>query len=239
MHDLHAIASDLLKHYKDEDNQITVDRDPQKWSTGNGLLHTGFAVVLMRRLGIESDYDWAKIAFELAEDPGQPGVYDRNRGRNDKNAHDDYYGIVGASSAMGWKFHGDVLKHGVRNAFIYENVDGSFDFKKDWWAFRLRFPFVVLWYFLANGKATWLKWLFKWYLKKHVATDHPSGIIKAYCALGSLVEIDPKYWLGFEREWLASHDLEKSCLEYFKSPDHPLVKLSAILKASLFSTSES
>lgn len=228
------LAEQLLKHYIDEDSQVTVVKDPGKWSTGNGLLHTGFAVVLLNRLNIKCDYSWAKKAFELAEDPCQPGVFDRNKNRNDRNAHDDYYGIVGASSVMNWRFHVDVLKHGQKNFFIYENVDGVFNITKDWWAFRLRFPFVILWYYLANKKAKWLRWLFKWYLKHHVAKKHCSGIIKSYCALGSLVAIDPKYWSDFEKEWLQKHDLEQSCLEYFIDPEHPLVKLSAILKQKVF-----
>lgn len=229
MEKLNNLALELLKHYLDEDFQITVDRNPGKWTTGNGLLHTGFAVVLLRRLNINIEYDWAFSAFQLAETPQQPGVFHRNFNRLDRNAHDDYYGIVAASSVMGWDFHKRVLIHGLKHCFFYDNTNHKFDTIDDIRSWRIRMPFVILWYFLANKKLTFLRYLFKIYLKYLIDTKHCSGIIKAYCALGSLTLIDPKYWESFEKQWLQKYNLPKACEEYFKTKEHPLVGLSQYL----------
>lgn len=222
------LLRELENHYLDGDCQVTVDRDPTKWSTGNGLLHTGFAGIVLARLGVSKELlGWVGKAFEMAEDPGQPGVFDRNAGRNDKNAHDDAYGIVGASSVLGLRFHKDILKHGLTHFFIYENVDGIFNGLKDAWALRLRFPFVILWYFLASDWLRPLAGLMRFYLRRYVDKSHPSGLIKAYCVIGSMA-VKNKAWAAFEKEWLEANDLVGAVKEYFykkDQPEHPIVGL--------------
>lgn len=232
-----SAKAEVLQHYLDEDGQITVDRDPSKWSTGNGLMHLGFFMCLL----------WGSDQLELADEirfynavkacEDEPGVYDRNPGRNDRNAHDDANGIVAASVCakaiwgMPW-FHKEVLIHGLKNFFIYENVDGKFNGLRDLWACRLRFPFIILWYFLVNQWLRGLLPIMLIFLTFSLRSKRADSLIMDYCKVESLAA---RYkWLKFYRNWwLRRANLTERTAEYFNKegqPEHGLVALSRELK---------
>lgn len=221
---------EVLQHYTDQDFQITVDRDPGKWTTGNGLMHLGFFICLLHGSGqLElSDIEFFQKAVNMCQEGNDLGVYDRNQGRQDKNAHDDATGVVSGSAVSGCQFHKDVLSHGIKNFFVYENVDGKFNGIKDLWAFRARFPFLILWYFLLNKKLRILLPIMIAYLCFTKKSDRADSTIMNYCKVESLVSVYPKLKI-FRNWWLKHSDLKTKTEEYFKS-EHPLIGLVSELK---------
>src|SRR6267154_669901 len=94
----------ILNYYLDGDGQVTVDKNPTKWSTGNGLLHTGLFYMILAINQILDDAD--KLRFRKAVDDcwvraksGHviPGLLNRNPGRPDLEGQDDYVGVCGGS----------------------------------------------------------------------------------------------------------------------------------------------
>lgn len=227
MQQLQLLKQQLINEYLDEDLQFTIDRFPTKWSSGNGLMHTGFVITLFKKLSLlgELDVERFKKAVELCENG--PGVYDRNKGRDDANAHDDTIGVCAGSVAGRLKKHRDVLLCGLKTCFIYDN-EGETDFiddlnplKWEWWSFRLRMPFEILWYVNINFILTNL-----------LPFSHIRLLMRnktGYFALLDLMrwEALPKFkWfdkLYYKRERLER--LEASSQEYFKSTNHPVVGL--------------
>lgn len=227
-----SYKEELIKHYIDQDLQVTVDRDPTRWSTGNGLLHNGVFLCLLYGAEQLEESDIARFNASVALCEDGEGVYDRNRGRNDQNAHDDATGVAAGSAIGELKYHKDILNHGLKHFFTYENVDHSFDGLKDLWAFRLRFPFIVLWYFLINKKLRLLTPIFLLFLLTVIFDSRADSKIMKYCMLESLAKTC-KCLRMFRNIWLSLVNLPRAMREYFNKegqPEHPIVGLSTELK---------
>lgn len=225
--------NELVQHYIDADLQITVDRDPLKWSTGNGLLHSGLFVCLLKDSLQLTQVDASRFEGCVSMCEVVPGVYDRNLGRKDANAHDDSIGIAAGSVICDSRFHKDVLKHGLNSFFTYDNVDNNFNFGLDWWSFRLRFPHIVLWYFLINGKLRLLSPLLLLYiLIDSMQSKRADSFLLNYCMITALSE-ESGMWSRFKKWWINKFDLPKKLAEYFGEA-HPIVALS---KESVWYTS--
>jgi hypothetical protein len=99
----------IYAHYRDESGQITIDRDPTPNSTGNGLLHYGLFITMLKELGIAQIDDIE--ALEMLVDKctvrgadGKPiyGLVHRSLWKTTElEGPDDYYGLLAAS------FHSD------------------------------------------------------------------------------------------------------------------------------------
>lgn len=210
----------VLANYLDPDLQITVDKNPGKWTSGNGLMHTGFFYSLCAALDqvTPEDKERFKQCVELCEDP--EGLYDRNQGRDDKNAHDDACGVVAASAMLGCRFHTDVLDHGRANMFIYNNTDdrkfitGLDPRQWQWWSFRARFPFEIVWYYLVNKKATILKPVLFLQLLLNKPKDYHA--ILSFMRYVSTFKPNRLFWTSERKA-----NLIAAVKEYFK-PEHPI-----------------
>lgn len=227
-----SFKDEIIKHYIDEDLQVTVDRNPSKWSTGNGLLHTGLFMCLLygsKKLELQDIYRF-KLCVDLCED--QKGLYDRNKGRNDKNAHDDSIGVAAGSVIANLNYHVDILDYGLKNNFVYDNVDHSNNIINSPWAFRARFPFLILWYFLINKKFKILLPIMLVYLIFCLKSKRADAIIMNYCKIESLTATY-KYLKWFRNWWVQKSNLTNKFREYFNKPgemEHPIIGLSEELK---------
>lgn len=228
-----SAKQDVLDHYLDVDGLVTIDRDPSKWSTGNGLMHLGFFTCLLAGGDNLTAADVVRFNSAVRGCQVAPGLYDRNPGRPDADSHDDANGVVSGSVVCGLPFHRDVLIYGLKHFFFYDNVDQTFNGWKDLWAFRLRFPFVVLWYFLVNK---WLRLLLPVMLAflalSLVFTHASDSRIEDYCKVESLALIYPCL-AGFRNWWVRHAKLEAATAAYFNEPnlpEHPLVQLVRELK---------
>ena len=140
--------SEILSHYLDRDNLVSLDRDPTPWSSGNGLLYTGLFYTILglrNELTIEDRVRWVSAvkACEVS-----PGVYNRNPLREDFEAHDDYCGIASASAFMGDEFARDILEHGLKTDWHYDNTGKEPGLRSD----HSRFLGRVAFYYMAAGE---------------------------------------------------------------------------------------
>lgn len=222
-----SVKEEILREYVDQDRQIVIDRFPSKWSTGNGLMTTGLFYTLCSLLGDidDADRDRFEIAVMLCQQ--DPGVYNRNPDRRDANAHDDVVGVVAASVLMNETFHIDVLTHGKANKFIYNNTEDT-RFTRNtlnptrwqWWSFRLRFPFEILWYYIVNKQLTVLKPLLYLQLMSHKSSDYHA--ILNMMRFVSVFGPSKRYFTERRKK-----DIKFAMADYFKSVYHPMYKLMA------------
>lgn len=160
--DLIDFKNEILSHYVDEEYQVTIDRNPTKWSSGNGLLHTGIFYTI---LGINNLLDYNdRRRFQRAVDlcwvrdrDSQPiyGLLNRNFGREDKQAHDDYIGVVAGGVFTGTDVCRFIYEYGNRNLYSYDNTHpyNKNIFSKDFWtSFQGRFPGLIGFYKISADK---------------------------------------------------------------------------------------
>ena len=146
--DLASFKQEVLAHYMDQDHLVTVDRDPGKWSTGNGLLHTGIFYLI---LGINnaaeySDRGQFASIVRACWSHGISGLLDRNPGRPDKESQDDYIGIMAAAYLLSSPVAVEILNYGKRNFFSYDNTNPNRFVLS---ACHLRFPGLIGFYRLC------------------------------------------------------------------------------------------
>lgn len=224
-----SARDEVISHYTDQDLQVTVDRDPGKWTTGNGLLHSGLFICMLHGSDQIERTDMLRFSNAVEMCEVVPGVYDRNQGRKDQNAHDDAVGVVSGSVLCNLHFNIDVLWHGITHLFCYDNVDNKFNGIKDLWSFRGRFPVHIAWYFALGNKLflpTVLLVLTSIALNKN--TTKSDVKLQAYCMLESL-SCKYEFLSGFRSWWLKGANLPGAVASYF-GQDHPLVKLSTQIK---------
>lgn len=228
-----SAKDEVVQHYVDQDSLVTIDRDPGRWTTGNGLMHLGFFTCLLAGSDELTAADVVRFNSAVRGCQVAPGLYDRNPGRPDADSHDDANGVVSGSVVCGLPFHRDVLLYGLKHFFFYDNTDQTFDGWKDLWALRLRFPFVVLWYFLVNS---WMRPLLPLMLTflslSLVFSSAADSRVEDYCKVESLALVYPRL-KGFRNWWLRHSKLEMSAATYFNQPnlpEHPLVQLVRELK---------
>jgi hypothetical protein len=144
---------EILKHYLDVDKLVTIDRDPGKWSSGNSLLFTGLFYTILHKLreatpeDVERFSEAVGLCWEGSKEQAIPGLLERNDGREDREAHDDYVGVVAASFHLGTRHAGDIYAYGKAHFWSFDNVHpGVFSFQN--WArnFHGRFPGLVGFY---------------------------------------------------------------------------------------------
>lgn len=121
-----SFREEVELHYTDPEGMITQVRDPaEKWTSGNHLLILGTYHAILAHLGLGISRDAIDFAAAVRPCEVEPGLYNRNAGRKDKQAHDDYIGVVAGSVACGAAFHKDVLSYGESHFWIFDN-DGQF-----------------------------------------------------------------------------------------------------------------
>lgn len=113
----------LVKNYIDSDALVSLDANPSKWSTGNGLLYTGLYMTILGVMGKIDSFDRGLFSRAVLGCQVVPGVYNRNPGRPDWNAHDDYVGVAAGSYFSNLGYAHDIVKHGLSHGWCYDNRD--------------------------------------------------------------------------------------------------------------------
>lgn len=221
----------IIAHYMDGEGMVTKDRDPGPWTTGNGLMHVGLFMCFLYILKLLTEVDILRFynTVKLCEDGS--GIYDRNKGRNDKNAHDDAAGVVSGSAVSKLMFHKDVLQRGLSDGFIYNNVnpnvfvDDINPLKWEWWALRIRLPHHILWYFLVNGRLLFLSPILMLYIwiSGTGRPPHYSHLLN-YQILESMCAVS-KFWKKCRSFLLKRIKLVESTAAYF-GEHHELVNMA-------------
>lgn len=146
-----TFKEEVLAHYMDSEGLVTTDRDPGKWTTGNGLLYTG---IFYSILALSRQADAADVRrFSDAVDPcwvgEHEGLLERNDGREDLQAHDDYIGVVAASYLLNTPHASKIESYGSKRCFNYNNVKpNEFSFR----TWQGRFPGLIGFYRAAAKK---------------------------------------------------------------------------------------
>lgn len=118
---------EILTHYLDRDLQVTIDRDPTPWSTGNGLLHTGLFYVLLHLNNLITEEDRLRFTkcvdgcWAGPDDAATVGVLERNPNRPDKQAHDDYQGVMAASFLLKTYHAAVITQYGENHNWSFNN----------------------------------------------------------------------------------------------------------------------
>lgn len=148
---------EVVSHFMDEEGLVSVDRDPARWSTGNGLLHTGLFYTLLKLRGeLDAGTDVGK--FDRAVNrcwtdlDGLPvqGCLERNDGRKDLEAQDDYVGVMAASYHLRTQHAGLICLFGEEHGWCYDNQNPLHPALR---TCHLRFPGLVGFYRIAAGKS--------------------------------------------------------------------------------------
>lgn len=133
----------------DEDGLVTIDRDPGRWSTGNGLLYTGIFYTLLFLRGEALPEDVVRFSKTVYNCWQVPGVLNRNPGRPDLESHDDYIGVMAASYHLNTPHAKIICGYGEKHWWSFNNVDPCK------WALQTyhgRFPGLVGYYRMAARK---------------------------------------------------------------------------------------
>lgn len=228
---------ELIFHYMDLAGIVTVDRDPGPETTKNGLMHTGLIMCFYKALSILDSYDTDSFVDTVESCEEAPGNYDRYPAYGDKlrnddaNAHDDYTGVFAGSKVTKQRFHSDILKHGSKYLFIYNNqkpgvlIDDVNPLKWEWWTFRLRFVDHIAWYYLGNNKLRILSPLLMGYLAAKTFFARPGSTrLLDYMFVESLSQ-DMWEWKKFRKWFLPRAQLVESTEKYFHA-GHPAIDLA-------------
>lgn len=120
-----TFREEIEQHYTDPEGMISGVRDPDvAWTSGNHLLITSTYYVLLNELDRLTPKDMTNFTRLVQGCEVVPGVYNRNAGRYDLQAHDDYIGIIAASYVLGLSFVEDILNHGEKNGWLFDNTQG-------------------------------------------------------------------------------------------------------------------
>lgn len=219
------VKEDVQLHHTDEDGQVTVDRDPSKWSTGNGLMHLGLFIAFLSYLKIlyESDKEDVNAALEACEK--EPGNYNRNPGRGDLIAQDDLEGVAVADILTGdGKRIDEILWYGIKHFLFWNNTD-KFTIN----AFRGRTLSFML--FLLAGNSSILSYAFKpltwlWFRMSDPKDYHA---LLNFMMLESLAARS-RMFVGLRDRRAKSDNLVTATSMYFGS-EHSMVDLAKLVAA--------
>lgn len=143
-----GFKNEILKNYLDSDGLVSIDRNPSKWSTGNGLLYTGLFYTILALRGELDESDRKRFSKAVSACEVRPGLYNRNPNRPDFEAHDDYVGVVCGAFFTGTRFARDVLEYGLARDFHYDNTGRDSGLRSD----HSRFVGRIGFYFAAAGE---------------------------------------------------------------------------------------
>ena len=144
----------------DMDFQITVARNPGTWTTGNGLLFTSFfyTILYLNNLIDREDRnrfsDCVDLCWEGSTNNPIQGLLERNDGREDLEAHDNYH-IVTASFLLKTYHSESIYNYGHNYWWSYNNINpGRFTLRT--WHYR-HLGHVGYLCLAANKQPDWLQ----------------------------------------------------------------------------------
>lgn len=215
-----SAKDEVVKHYIDQDGLVTVDRDPSKWSTGNGLMHLGLFATMLMALKQASYADACDVDEAFENCMKAPGIYNRNPGREDLIAHDDLIGVAAGSLAISSSLRTDyILTYGLKH-FLFWNNTKTFTIN----AFRGRALSFML--FILSANSFFVRHLFKpfaWLLFKFSnPTDY--HVMLNYMMLEALAKKSPMF-KKLRDEKVKTMGLSSAISAYF-GVNHPLVEMA-------------
>ena len=209
------LKKEITNNYTDyNDYQVTIDKNPGPWSTGNGMMHTGLVMCMYEALGLLNSVDKMKFKTAVSLVQKSPGLYHRNPGRLDQNAHDDLIGIAAGSMVTDSKFHKDIANHGLKNFFIWNN-DGELKAQD----FLGRHVFYMAYFLSAYLPLFWLT-----FFKLILVKPKSYKILLNYMIVESIAKIYPSA-KTFRNNFVKSTKIAEECARYF-GENHPVAKLA-------------
>ena len=145
---------DEIKTWIDPDGLIGTERSPGKWTTGNGILETAFAVLYLTDLPESTDRDLIRGLIEaVLRCQTSEGSFNKNPGRTDQITHDDLMGAASlsriVSSPLSSPLAGLLVRLGEQNMW---NIGNSLP---PYWDAHAR-PWDVCYYRMCAGrKSAW------------------------------------------------------------------------------------
>jgi hypothetical protein len=175
-----SFKEEVLNSYLDEEGLVSIDKNPSKWSTGNGLLYTGIFYSLLALDNKLTAEDIARFAVAVnrcwLDRYGftYEGLLERNDKREDLEAHDDYIGICAASYLLKTDHAKKIVEYGKQNFWSYNNVEpGRFVLRT--WHGRF-FGLIGFYKMAANEDPGWLqRKLLKYSITGAAAKNDNSG----------------------------------------------------------------
>lgn len=146
---------EIYAHYFDQDLQVTIDRDPGKWSTLNGLLHAGLFYTICAKHNAITDAD-RKLFSDMVDRAwvdGYPGLLERHDKHTDvKQGHDDYIGVAAASYFLRTTHAIKIYEYGQKTCFRYDNQNPEPKFYESWSSAQGRFPWGQVGFYALAAK---------------------------------------------------------------------------------------
>jgi hypothetical protein len=226
---------EILDHYLDQDLQVTVDRGPSKWTTGNGLLHCGIFYTLLSLSNIldRDDCDrFNKAVFQCWVKSGNItvfGLLNRDAGRPDHEAHDDYIGVCAASFFTHSNVSALINSYGAGNHYSYDNTN---PYKFDFGSWHARFPGLIGFYRLSCSLPPgWAQTLMLLAHFKFGASDNAKDNILDWL-MAQVIKRSSSRFNGAIESWEKSlgeqfHSLGDIFAPYFGSA-HPFSKIKSL-----------
>lgn len=158
MKDVDGFKKEVTEHYMDIDGLVTTDKDPTtRWTGGNQLLATGIYYLLLVQNAAITIQDKANFSLAIKKcyvGPDVP-VLNRNPGRHDDEAVDDYYGVCAAARYLGSPISKEIKDYGSENSYFFNNINPTNHDLHHWFGRFPGFPgFLSL---CAGEEASWFQ----------------------------------------------------------------------------------
>lgn len=161
--------------YLDQDGLFAPSPFPKtKWEGGNMIKDLGIFIIMLGKLGELEHQDVDRFNSSIRACYEETGLLNRNPGRHDQQAHDDYIGAVTASAYCDQ----EVAKEIAFNNKIYRDnlKDGKIYFGGFFGRFVHLRPLFKL---CANGRLNWFDKLILWgYFSIPSSKDESNLILK-------------------------------------------------------------
>lgn len=138
--------------YTDSEGLVSKDINPGRWSSGNGALISAIHYTLLHLLGlttvrdIEASYKAIRLLWDGSGDAIVPGLLERNDGRVDQDAWDNYVGVLVWSHVTKlYSIASLIHDYGASHCWVYQNEPGLKNyFRGMLWRFPGMVPFIKL-----------------------------------------------------------------------------------------------
>lgn len=157
------LKTEVYAHYMDDVGQVTKDKNPSHWSTGNGLLFTGTFFTLLGLSGILDSNDaehFDKAVRACYVNPIRP-VLNRDPNRRDFEGFDDYIGVCAGAFFLKSPIAKEISDWGESHCFNFNNQNVESKSIKSWF---YRFSGFAGHLRLASGKSP--GWIQTWELDR-------------------------------------------------------------------------
>lgn len=190
---LDEFKEEVLGHFIDTEGLVTVDRDPGKWSTGNGILFTSlfYSILFVNNAVTPEDFIRFSKAITRCWVGKNIGLLERNDGREDLQAHDDYH--VASASYLLKTYHSEAIWNwGKDHCWSFNNQNPQKWSFKTWHArFLGHVPYL---YAASYKKLSFMQTLALKFVLKLTSWESADDVMKTWLKVQVLKNIE-----GFEK----------------------------------------